>query len=220
MSELVGRFLSFEDHLGRGLVKFVYYVLLFLLVVTTLFELVTALIAMFSGAFWPSLWAFLVLVPLNFFVRLLLLRVGAELVIAILSIDDNLRGESSPDTMSTGLNPVTPPRAAPTMTAPIPRNETAEDEAEDHGPVAGSTSEKRAEEADEDTRARAQAAKPARKRTSRKASKKTAKKSVSSAPQTKTSSNASSSGAAAPEKDAPKPSSPPQPAGPESEEKS
>ncbi|MCQ8183830.1 DUF4282 domain-containing protein [Parvularcula maris] len=176
MSELVGRFLSFEDHLGRGLVKFVYYVLLFLLVITTLFELVTALIGMFNGEFWASLWAFLVLVPLNFFVRLLLLRVGAELVIAILSIDDNLRGESSADTISTGLNPVTPPRAAPTMTAPITPSRTA-----------GSTSEKRAEAADEEaadappTPTKAAKKRPPRKRT-KKAAGKTAALSEDTAP--------------------------------------
>ncbi|NNU15746.1 DUF4282 domain-containing protein [Parvularcula sp. ZS-1/3] len=132
MSELVGRFLSFEEHLGRGLVKFVYYVLLFLLVVTTLFGLGSAVYMMFAKAFWPNLWQFLVFIPLRFFVALLLLRVGAEVVIAVLSIDDNLRGESaSPDSLSTGLNPVAPPKAAPTMKNPAPR--TARDEEPSEG---------------------------------------------------------------------------------------
>jgi hypothetical protein len=171
MSELVGRFLSFEEHLGRGLVKFVYYVLLFLLVVSTVFGLVTAVIGMFSGPFWPNLWSFLVMVPLTFLVSLLLLRVGAELVLAILSIDDNLRLEGSDtDSMSTGLNPVTPPRAAPTMTAPISPAPMAESSSEPQAeqpaePVAPKTSEKAPRKA------------PARKRAGKKATKKTAAKS-------------------------------------------
>ena len=127
MSELIGRFLSFEEHMGRGLVKFVYYVLLFLLVVTTLYDLAIALYGMFAVKFWPNLWQFLVFQPLKFFVMLLLLRVGAELIIAVLSIDDNIRGEEmSDDTMSTGLNPVAPPKPGPTMkTAKPPANDTA-----------------------------------------------------------------------------------------------
>lgn len=139
MSELIGRFLSFEEHLGRGLVKFVYYVLLFLLVVTTLYELGSAVGGMFGGKFLPNLWQFLIVQPFRFFVMLLLLRVGAELFIAVLSIDDNLRGEATPeDTMSTGLNPVAPPNPAPTMKkakAPVetsePEVQTSEPEASD-----------------------------------------------------------------------------------------
>jgi hypothetical protein len=110
MSELVGRFLSFEEDLGRDLVKFVYYVLLFLLVVTTLYDLVVAVIDMFTARFWHNLGRFLVVIPLRFFITLLLLRVGAELVIAILSIDDNLRErEPHGDVMSSGLNPMKAP---------------------------------------------------------------------------------------------------------------
>jgi hypothetical protein len=164
MSELVGRFLSFEDHLGRGLVKFVYYVLLFLLVVTTIFELVMAVVSMFSGEFWAGLWAFFVIVPLSFLVKLLLLRVGAELVIAILSIDDNLRLDGANDTISTGLNPVTPPRAAPTMTAPVAP-----------APAAESSSEPFAEGADDPVAPKPPAKKaPARKRRAKKSTKKAA----------------------------------------------
>ena len=121
MSDLIGRFLNFEEHLGRGLVKFVYYVLLFLLVVTTLYDLAVALFGMFTVKFWPNLWQFLVFQPLKFFVALLLLRVGAELIIAVLSIDDSIRGEeASDDTMSSGLNPVSPPKAGPTIKTASP----------------------------------------------------------------------------------------------------
>ena len=121
MSDLIGRFLSFEENLGRGLVKFVYYVLLFLLVVTTLYGLTVALFGMFTVKFWPNLWQFLVFQPLKFFVMLLLLRVGAELIMAVLSIDDSIRSEvATDDTMSTGLNPVAPPKAGPTIKTAAP----------------------------------------------------------------------------------------------------
>jgi hypothetical protein len=159
MSELVGRFLSFEEHMGRSLVKFVYYVLLFLLVVSTLFEMVAALIAMFDDRFWPNLGQFLVLIPLRFFVSLLLLRVGAELVIAVLSIDDNLQnGHNVGDTMSSGLNP------APVPPAPSRMNvEPAEPEPEvGEIPVAK----------------KAPAKKATKKRSTKKATKKAAKKSA------------------------------------------
>ncbi|MEE4208407.1 MAG: DUF4282 domain-containing protein [Parvularcula sp.] len=127
MSELVGRFLSFEEDLGRDLVKFVYYVLLFLLVVTTLYELVVALIDMFTVKFWPNFGRFLVAIPLRFFISLLLLRVGTELVIAILSIDDRLRErEPRGDVMSSGLNPVRDPLAEDTLRRAKP---TASDDA-------------------------------------------------------------------------------------------
>lgn len=130
MSELVGRFLSFEEHMGRELVKFAYYVLLFLLVVTSLYEMVMALFGMFAHKFWPNLWQFLVVVPLTFVVSLLLLRVGAELVIAVLSIDDNLQaGDQTGDVMSTGLNVASPPAAPATVKRPAPEPEP-EDEPE------------------------------------------------------------------------------------------
>ncbi|GGY46572.1 DUF4282 domain-containing protein [Parvularcula lutaonensis] len=120
MSELIGRFLSFEEHLGRGLVKFVYYVLLFLLMMTTLYDLGVAVGQMFGGKFWLGLGKFVVRIPLEFIVSLLLLRVGAELIMAVLSIDDHLRsGIRDGDTMSSGLNaPSHPPAAAPTLKTP------------------------------------------------------------------------------------------------------
>lgn len=110
MSELVGRFLSFEESLGKDLVKFVYYVLLFLLVVTTLYDLVTSFVAIFTVKILPNLGQVFVVIPLRFFVTLLLLRVASEVVIAVLSIDDNLRAAGPDgDTMSSGLNPVVRP---------------------------------------------------------------------------------------------------------------
>ena len=142
MQELIGRFLSFEEHLGRGLVKFVYYVLLFLLVVTTLYDLVVALATMVSVRFWAGLWKFLVVLPLRFFVMLLLLRVGAELVLAVLSIDDNLKtDDAEDDTISTGLNPVTAPKPAPTMkTAPADNPAEAANDGGEEGSEGETTS--------------------------------------------------------------------------------
>lgn len=150
MSDLVGRFLSFEEHLGKGLVKFVYYVLLFLLVVATLFDLGEAVFRMITVKFWTNMWQFLVIIPLRSFVALLLLRVGAELAIAVLSIDDNLKGEGpGDDVMSTGLNPVTPPTPTPTVTqprtaAPEPEEESGESTS---GPAKRATKKKAAKKA-------------------------------------------------------------------------
>jgi hypothetical protein len=116
VSDLIGRFLSFEEHLGRGLVKFAYYVALFYLVVVSLYELVAHL---FDGEFGRFL-----LVPFEFLLALLVLRVVAELVIAVLSIDDNLRGAAGTvDGMEAGLTPrpvATPShRQAATATSPL-----------------------------------------------------------------------------------------------------
>ncbi|MEM6649067.1 MAG: DUF4282 domain-containing protein [Pseudomonadota bacterium] len=107
MSDLIGRFLSFEEHLGRGLVKFAYYVALFYLIVISLFEMITFL---FGGKFGEF-----ILVPFGFLLQLLLLRVGAELIMAVLSIDDNLQGNGfSADGVEAGLTPApTTPSSSP-----------------------------------------------------------------------------------------------------------
>jgi len=113
MTELVGRFLSFEDHMGRGLVRLLYYVLLFLLVVTTAWELLVTF-SNLSDKFWTNLWRLLVIEPFTFVVKVLFLRLAAELVMAILSIDDSLQtGAPSGDIMSSGLNVGGGPSPAP-----------------------------------------------------------------------------------------------------------
>lgn len=116
MQELVGRFLSFEEHLGRGLVRLLFYGLLFLLVVTTAWELLV-IFSNLSQKFWPNLWRLLITEPFTFLVKLLMLRLGAEVILAVLSIDDSLRSNGADgdgDVMSSGLSfgsdvPMPPP---------------------------------------------------------------------------------------------------------------
>jgi len=161
MSELVGRFLSFEEDLGDGLVKFVYYVLLFLLIVTSLYDWVMAFFHIFAGKPWSSLGLFLVGVPLRFMLGLLLLRVGAEVILAILSIDDSLKkSEPDGDTMSSGLNLGTVPASASTKTPA----EVVEDDEE---PTARPRTKK--------------ATKKSAKKTAKKAAKKSSKKAATEA---------------------------------------
>lgn len=107
MSDLIGRFLSFEDHLGRGLVKFAYYLALFFLVVSTLYHMVRHL---FDGDIGDFL-----LEPFQFVLWLVLFRVAAELALAILSIDDQLQGGiGSMEGFEAGLTPS--PSAGPKTT--------------------------------------------------------------------------------------------------------
>lgn len=122
MSDLIGRFLSFEDHLGRGLVKFAYYLALFYLVVVSLYELIKYL---FAGQFGDFL-----LVPFQFLLQLLLLRIGAEVVMAILSIDDHLQGvATSTEGFEAGLTPSDAPSTTVYDAAkPAPVEEDAEEE--------------------------------------------------------------------------------------------
>lgn len=118
MSDLIGRFLSFEEHLGRGLVKFAYYVALFYLVVVSLYGMIKYLFTMQFGEF--------LLVPFQFLLQLLLLRVGAELVMAILSIDDNLQGATtSTEGFEAGLTP-SDRSASPTTVHDSPKPAPAE----------------------------------------------------------------------------------------------
>lgn len=115
MSDLIGRFLSFEEQLGRGLVKFAYYVALFYWTVISVFALIGHLISLDIGPF--------LLVPFWFLAGVLVLRVIAEFLIAVLSIDDTLRGATQPaEGFEAGLTPRGParpyrdPAAAPTAT--------------------------------------------------------------------------------------------------------
>lgn len=107
MSDLVSRFLSFEEVMGRSLVRFFYYVLLFILVVTTLYDMVVTLMGFFSPQVLKNLGRFFVLIPVMFGLKLLALRVGTELVLAILNIEASLQSDDlNADVMSSGLNPV------------------------------------------------------------------------------------------------------------------
>ena len=102
MGDLVGRFFSFEEHLGRGLVRFTYFLALFYLVVLSIFAMVVALIKLNFGAF--------LLVPFRFILFVVLLRVGAELVLAILSIEERSRVPGGSDGFEAGLTPSDRPR--------------------------------------------------------------------------------------------------------------
>ncbi len=120
MTELIGRFLSFEEHLGRGLVKFAYYVALFYLVVLSLYDMVGFLFGGFRlGQF--------LLVPFKFLISILVLRVVAELVMAILSIDDHLQqgARATDDGFEAGLTPSTPAPSTTIHDAATPAPPTA-----------------------------------------------------------------------------------------------
>lgn len=135
MSDLIGRFLSFEEHLGRGLVKFAYYVALFYLVVIALYDMIGYLFGGFKlGQF--------LLVPFQFLLSVLVLRIAAEFMMAILSIDDNLQGANA-DTdgfeagltpqpaPSTTMHPTNAPAAAeekPADVDPAPQPSTKDDD--------------------------------------------------------------------------------------------
>ncbi|WOI53322.1 DUF4282 domain-containing protein [Parvularcula sp. LCG005] len=113
MNDLIGRFLSFEERMGKGLVKVTYYVALFFLVVVTLFNLIRFLFAGDFGHFF--------LTPFVFLIRLLMLRLASEVVLAILSIDDNLRHSvAEPDGFESGLTPTpSPEKPAPKPEPPV-----------------------------------------------------------------------------------------------------
>jgi hypothetical protein len=88
MKDVIGRFLTFQETLGAGLVKFAYYVLLTLFVIATLVAMIGGIILMFDdlGA---GLWQ-LVAAPFQLVIAAILLRIATELVLAVLSIDDQL----------------------------------------------------------------------------------------------------------------------------------
>ncbi|WP_370336229.1 DUF4282 domain-containing protein [Parvularcula marina] len=126
MSDLIGRFLSFDEHLGRGLVKFAYFVSLFYIVVIHLFHLVGHLIHLDIGEF--------LLVPFKFLLWVLVLRILAEFLMAVLSIDDHLQtaggmqdGFEAGLTPEPGAQPDSPKSAAPIIT-PAPEAEASEDQ--------------------------------------------------------------------------------------------
>ncbi|MEO1659011.1 MAG: DUF4282 domain-containing protein [Pseudomonadota bacterium] len=147
MTELVGRFLSFEETMGRGLVTFGYYLLLFLLIVTTLYDLIVAFAGFFGAGFLGNMGKFFVLIPVQFIVMLIGLRVATEFVLAVLGINDSLKSEPiDGDVFSSGLNPVRHPssRMASAVAAePVP----AEDDEDEAPAPTAKTTKKRAKKA-------------------------------------------------------------------------
>ena len=127
MNTLASRFLSFEEALGAGLVKFAYFLLLAVLVVLTVVAMIGGIVMMFTVGFWAGLGAFL-LAPVRFIVALILLRVATEVVLAILSIDDHLtdgaRNQGALPNAAPAPAPVSVPTATPAPTvksAPAPK---------------------------------------------------------------------------------------------------
>lgn len=119
MSDVIGRFLSFDEQLGRGLVKFAYFLSLFYLVVIHVVELFRHLIHLEIGPF--------LLVPFKFLLFVLALRIAAEFLIAVLSINDRLQEEAmvAEAGSSSGLTPepgtpVSPSSGGESMESPAP----------------------------------------------------------------------------------------------------
>ena len=88
MDNVVSRFLSFEETLGKGLVKFAYFVILIGLAVWAVIEVIGGVILLFDDVA-AGLWE-IVHTPFELVLWVILLRVATEVVLAILSIDDNL----------------------------------------------------------------------------------------------------------------------------------
>ena len=89
MNTIASRFLSFEETLGAGLVKFAYFVLLAVLVVATVVGVIGGVVALFTVGVWAGLGQVFGSL-LWFVIGIILLRVATEVVLAILSIDDQL----------------------------------------------------------------------------------------------------------------------------------
>ena len=152
MSDLIGRFLSFEEHLGRGLVKFVYYLLIAVMVVMTISSMLEAFFGLFSeaeGDFW-SHFGILFREPILLVIAIMLLRVVSEFILAVLSINDNLRQDAlsgSANGFETGLTPRPTQHPSTTtvtnVTEPAPRQDLPSDEGEPvKKPVTKKTSKK------------------------------------------------------------------------------
>jgi hypothetical protein len=118
MSNAIGRFLSFEETLGKGLVKFAYYVLLAALAVMTLGLMIGAIGTMIDGDVLEGLGLF-ILAPIRFAIAVIVLRVLAELVLAVLSIDDSLAPEGRNDAGMPSLRSGNAREKEPHQTAPF-----------------------------------------------------------------------------------------------------
>ena len=107
MNTIASRFLSFEEPLGAGLVKFAYFVIAAVLLLLMVIAMIAGIVTMFEVGFLTGLGRFL-LAPLQFVLALILLRVATEVVLAILSIDDQL----TDGTRTEGAMPIPSPKEA------------------------------------------------------------------------------------------------------------
>ena len=188
MKTLASRFLSFEETLGAGLVKFAYFVLLALLIVLTVAAVIGGVVMMFTVGFWAGLGAVLI-APVRFVVALILLRVATEVVLAVLSIDDHLTDGARAEGALPPLRPAPTPAPAPARTeaqavsvsAPAAADAGGLEETASAGP------------------------KPAAKKAARKATKKSAKAKATTASAASATSTASTKKTAAAAKAAPRP---------------
>ena len=154
MTELIGRFLSFEEHMGRGLIMFGYYLLLFLLVVTTLYDLVVTFGGFFGPHFIGNLGKFLILIPVRFVVMLVGLRVATEFVLAVMGIDESLKREPLDyDVLSSGINPVRQPQSQ--MASAAPAEAASDDADEEESAPSSKTAKKRTKKTTKKTRKKA-----------------------------------------------------------------
>ena len=170
MKTLASRFLSFEETLGAGLVKFAYFVLLGVLLILTVIGMIGGIVMMFTTGFWAGLGVFLI-TPVRFLIALILLRVATEVVLAILSIDDHLTDGARTD----GALPRLGGGSGGTVTdrgGPAPFTQTEATSASSATPAAKSVSTTAASSSS------SSAAKPTAKKTTKKAAKKTTKKSA------------------------------------------
>ena len=123
VSDLIGRFLSFEERLGRGLVKFGYYLAIGFLVIWTVFALFKYLFSWQIGAFF--------LVPFQFIGLVIALRVTSETLLSILSIDEN-KPHGASDGFEAGITPSPAPSTTMHETrAPAPEETPAAPTAND-----------------------------------------------------------------------------------------
>ena len=200
MDNIVSRFLTFEETLGRGLVKFAYFVILIGLVVWAVVEIAGGVILLFDRPL-AGLWE-IVHTPFEFALWAMLLRVATELVLAILSIDDNLaetaltgRGQDAPaPRVAESTAPVSAPTPTPAKTGP-PADAPAS------SPASAPTSSSSASGSAATSTASKPAAKTA-KRTPAKTTKKATKKTAKSSPSTQATVKAASSSPASARSDA------------------
>lgn len=117
MNTIASRFLSFEEPLGAGLVKFAYFVIAAVLLILMVIAMIAGIVAMFEVGFFAGLGRFL-LAPLQFVLALILLRVATEVVLAILSIDDNLTDGARTE----GAMPIPSPKQAMSGGSSLPKS--------------------------------------------------------------------------------------------------
>ena len=204
MDNVVSRFLTFEETLGRGLVKFAYFVLLIGLVVWAVIEVIGGVVLLFDRPL-AGLWE-IVHTPFEFLLWVILLRVATELVLAVLSIDDNLTENAiaGRDTRAGLAAPrggfeatrtpsvTTPVADAPASDASAPEAATSAKADTNAGSVAASAASSTTSAARPATKAAGRTTKaPARKTT-----KKTAKKTAKSSPSTRATVKAANESAA------------------------